>query len=960
MSGPFNQGAPVIPTVLNTSNCFIFSNSSTGNALSVQQLGAGNVFVTSNANGTIGLFVSATSNVGIGTTNPRTALDVYTGTMNTASVIASTAYNTSGSGVYQVAGTTVVDASRNLTNIGTVSGTTLTASTAYNTSGTGVYQVTGTTVIDASRNLTNIGTVGSGAITSTSTVSGTTLTASTAYNTSGAGVYQVAGTTVIDASRNLTNIGTVGSGAITSTSTVSGTTLTASTAMNTSGAGVYQVAGTTVIDASRNLTNIGTVGSGAITSTSTVSGTTLTASTAHNTSGTGVYQVAGTTVIDASRNMTGVLGTFSGTPAAAANVLTVIGSSTTGNVVQFSNSAGGTFILTNAGRVGIGTTNPGGALAVNSTVGQGSTPILTLTDSGTKSLSVVVNAGAGNYNQAVAAGDTLLVSGTPAGGVDLSSVVLGPFSSSALGMRIACSSNVLGLYSNATTFYSNAAATVMTLTNGRVGIGSASPGYILDIGGFASSAQTLRIGATSSNACVRIMEATDAYGFSMENIATAVAGASGARMDIVRHSGSVQGTPIMSFLRDNPYVGIGITNPQQYFHVSSGTIGGVPTTAGTGSDSNVMVRYTWNSIVLDHGCTNTGTVWMQSRQPTTSLGTTFPLALNPIGGNVGIGTTSPGYILEVSNSTASTSTSFLGLTNPYVFGFNTGLNIGSSIVYSSRWQGDGGSGVVEMCKIDGRKENSANYGDSYLAFQTRYETNRGAGGAGTLSEKMRITGSGNVGIGTDGPAAKLAVVVGGSATQAGPAWDSSWFTVGTAGNSIANAVGLGWNTASNYGVLSCSQPTVAWRPMLYTASVHDFYIAGSFVASIRNALTGGATTLSVDANGYIIRTPSDQRLKTDIQPISYGLETVNAFRAVSYNWNEPEKYGTGRSIGLIAQEVAELVPEAVSACTDENKTLSLDYQKLVPVLTKAIQELSAQNKTLEARLAALEAKLNSQ
>jgi hypothetical protein len=132
------------------------------------------------------------------------------------------------------------------------------------------------------------------------------------------------------------------------------------------------------------------------------------------------------------------------------------------------------------------------------------------------------------------------------------------------------------------------------------------------------------------------------------------------------------------------------------------------------------------------------------------------LFINP-SGYVGVGTTSPGYILEVSNSTASTSTSFLGLTNPYVFGFNTGLNIGSSIVYSSRWQGDGGSGVVEMCKIDGRKENSANYGDSYLAFQTRYETNRGLGGAGTLAEKMRITGAGNVGIGTASPTDPLTV-----------------------------------------------------------------------------------------------------------------------------------------------------------------------------------------------------------
>ena len=61
--------------------------------------------------------------------------------------------------------------------------------------------------------------------------------------------------------------------------------------------------------------------------------------------------------------------TFSATPAAAANVLTVIGSSTTGNVFQFSNTAGGNFIMTNAGNVGIGTTTPTQTL----TVGTGGT-----------------------------------------------------------------------------------------------------------------------------------------------------------------------------------------------------------------------------------------------------------------------------------------------------------------------------------------------------------------------------------------------------------------------------------------------------------------------------------------------------------------------------------------------------------------------------------------------------------
>jgi hypothetical protein len=74
----FNQGVSSVPVILNSSNVLVFGNTSSGNALSVQQLGAGNVVAFSNANGTVGLFVSATSNVGVGTTNPIYNLDIQT------------------------------------------------------------------------------------------------------------------------------------------------------------------------------------------------------------------------------------------------------------------------------------------------------------------------------------------------------------------------------------------------------------------------------------------------------------------------------------------------------------------------------------------------------------------------------------------------------------------------------------------------------------------------------------------------------------------------------------------------------------------------------------------------------------------------------------------------------------------------------------------------------------------
>jgi hypothetical protein len=53
-----------------TGNLFVTGNTTASNVVTIQQLGTGNVFSTSNASGQVGLFVSSTSNVGIGTTNP--------------------------------------------------------------------------------------------------------------------------------------------------------------------------------------------------------------------------------------------------------------------------------------------------------------------------------------------------------------------------------------------------------------------------------------------------------------------------------------------------------------------------------------------------------------------------------------------------------------------------------------------------------------------------------------------------------------------------------------------------------------------------------------------------------------------------------------------------------------------------------------------------------------------------
>ena len=105
---------------------------------------------------------------------------------------------------------------------------------------------------------------------------------------------------------------------------------------------------------------------------------------------------------------------------------------------------------------------------------------------------------------------------------------------------------------------------------------------------------------------------------------------------------------------------------------------------------------------------------------------------------------------------------------------------------------------------------------------------------------------------------------------------------------------------------------------------------------------------------------SDERLKTDIQPITTALEKVLALQGVSFVWNEKaEEIGAkretlaGQEIGLIAQQVAEVVPEVVLDWIDapDGETYkTVDTSRMVALLVEAIKELNTKIETIEQQL----------
>lgn len=103
---------------------------------------------------------------------------------------------------------------------------------------------------------------------------------------------------------------------------------------------------------------------------------------------------------------------------------------------------------------------------------------------------------------------------------------------------------------------------------------------------------------------------------------------------------------------------------------------------------------------------------------------------------------------------------------------------------------------------------------------------------------------------------------------------------------------------------------------------------------------------------------SDARLKENIFETKYGLEEVLKLRPVNYTM-----IADGSSqVGFIAQELREIIPEVVSGTEgDINKgeTLGVSYGNIVPVLVKAVQELSEKLDILEKENQKLQEQLNS-
>jgi hypothetical protein len=157
--------------------------------------------------------------------------------------------------------------------------------------------------------------------------------------------------------------------------------------------------------------------------------------------------------------------------------------------------------------------------------------------------------------------------------------------------------------------------------------------------------------------------------------------------------------------------------------------------------------------------------------------------------------------------------------------------------------------------------------------------------------------------------------------------------VGIGVDPVGNSLDVANNVSIGFGATPPVAPTGG---LLVNGAVG----IGTTTVMGSNALTVYATGSGAYAQGGFT-SASDRRLKKDIRPYAFkALALVQQLKPVTFVWKQAYDDGRRhRHIGFIAQEVQDVIPEAVVVEDDAQHTLALSYDSLIPVLTKAIQEL---------------------
>jgi hypothetical protein len=125
------------------------------------------------------------------------------------------------------------------------------------------------------------------------------------------------------------------------------------------------------------------------------------------------------------------------------------------------------------------------------------------------------------------------------------------------------------------------------------------------------------------------------------------------------------------------------------------------------------------------------------------------------------------------------------------------------------------------------------------------------------------------------------------------------------------------------------------------------YISGALGVGTATPTTVGLIRATNDVIAFY---GSDERLKTNIEPITGSLHMLNKINGYYFDWKEMPGIheNQGRDIGVIAQEIEKILPEIVT--TRDNGYKAVKYEKLVVLLIQAINEQQEQINDLKNKI----------
>ena len=336
------------------------------------------------------------------------------------------------------------------------------------------------------------------------------------------------------------------------------------------------------------------------------------------------------------------------------------------------------------------------------------------------------------------------------------------------------------------------------------------------------------------------------------------------------------------------------------------------------------------------------------------------------GGDVGIGTSSPSDLLDISangtsamrlsdSSSPATYAQFTQANGVLTFAADagnaqTGSNIQFEVDGSEAMRISGGNLLVGKTVTSlltagiALNSNGAIYAtvDSERPLILNRETSDGSiaefrkdntavGSIGTNSSRFELDGSGN----------PVRMKAGTSNIQVNNNTHISFDTAGTEAMRISSGNLLVGDTS----VIRGSSQTGVSVEAVGRIHMSRGTGTGGFGHLVFYNGNGAVGSVSTSGSATAYNTSSDQRLKENIADADDAGSKVDAIQVRKFDWIAD---GSHQDYGMVAQELQSVAPEAVSGDADSEEMMGVDYSKLVPMLVKEIQSLRARVAQLES------------